>query len=163
MLERYSCHFTGVGDFSVWHTRSPQVVQLAKTLAHIPCSLPFVLVTQTCSLSSCRRALCNTWRGKKRKISTNEPRTKPSTHLPIAFGLYELTPAHAEELGSERWGAGPAYPNTWPCSPRGVGAARLRSAWKWWAWKRERAEEGMLQLWNGHLAKLHTCAVSAIW
>lgn len=68
---------------------------------------------------------------EKRKISTNEPRKKPSTHLAVAFGLYELTPAHAEVLSSERSGPEPAYPNTWPRSPRGAGAARLRSVQKW--------------------------------
>lgn len=69
--------------------------------------------------------------GEKRKISANEPRKILSTPLPVSFGLYELTPAHAEVLGSERSGPEPAYPNTWPCSPRGVGAAGLRSAQKW--------------------------------
>lgn len=69
--------------------------------------------------------------GEKRKISTNEPRKKHSTHLPVAFGLYELIPAHAEVLGSEGPGPEPAYPNTWPCSPRGVRAAQLHSTQKW--------------------------------
>lgn len=38
--------------------------------------------------------------GRERKISMNELRKKSSTHLAIAFGLDELTPAHFKLMGS---------------------------------------------------------------
>lgn len=45
-LRRYSCYFTGVGDFSVWHL---QVAHCAKPPANAPCSLQVIWVTKSFS------------------------------------------------------------------------------------------------------------------